>query len=458
MGQKIAILGGGITGMTAAHFLHQFGHDVVVIEKNEFAGGNIQSITKGGFTCEAGPNTVLINNQSIALLLKDLHLLDRIVSPDPAAHKNRFILKDGAMVAVPTSVKGFIGTPLLSLGNKLRLLKEPFVSPHDPNANPTLESFVCKRFGKQFYRHFIVPFVTGIYAGDPSKMSAKYAMKLLYEAEQEGGSVFRGMIKRVRRQKKMQQEVTLPKQKMFTLNQGLQQLPQLMAAGLKDGFINNAEVMGVQRLDQTYEIQYRRSGQLEAIRTDQVISTLPAHVLSPLLDPNEKTLRTGLENIDYVPASVVHLGFEKKAVGNQVPGFGVLSLPDEDCHFLGVLFNSRTFPHTAPDHLELFTMIIGGSRAPELTRLPETELMNLAIGEISSLLDISSPPVFQSLVTWHKGIPQYDLEHGSLREAVADFEGRHPGFHVKGNFVGGLSVSDCIQNGHELAMAINKSA
>lgn len=438
MKTKTVILGAGISGLSAAHFLQQKGADFLLLEANNRVGGNIHSKEIDGFICENGPNTVLLNNTAIIQLIQELGLWESVCKPQANAAHNRFVLHHGKLQAVPTTPWAFFGTPLLSFADKLRLMKEPFINKHSQNTS--IASFARKRFGAAFYEQFILPFVTGIYAGDPEKMSVKHALKLLWELEQEHGSVFKGFIKK----QKQQSKDGLPKIKMFSFPKGLGQLCDSIAKNLGEKLHLNSSVSAIKKTKEGYEIQ----AGTHSILCEEIICTLPAHITAPLI--NNDTLEKQLQEIEYVPIDVLHLGFDKNKVKNQTPGFGLLTKPTDQKRFLGLLFNSRIFPHTAPEQKELFTIIIGGSRQPELCTLEKGVLQENVLSDIQNILELEGKPSFIHHQRYKRAIPQYGMEQEQLIQSIQEFNKKAPHFHLLGNYTGGISVSDCVLKAQQL--------
>lgn len=446
---KIAIIGAGIAGLSAAHFLDKKGHDITVFEASDRVGGAIHSEVKNGYTLEYGPNTVLLNSKGIIELVRSVGLWDKVKSPVDSASKNRFIIKDGKLNPVPTSPKQFFSTPLLSRKAKFKLIGEPFRKAHKAIDNPSIADFTRYRFGEEFYNHFINPFVTGIYAGNPEQMACKHAMKILWECEQEGGSVFKGFMKRGKRIKKenAQLDYELPKNKMFTFEGGLQTLSKTIHEQLGEKIKTKSLVKIVSGKGSENRIILENGNEEQF---DKIIITTPAYVIEQLI--HEQFLKTQLSNIKYAPIVVIHFGFKKDQIGKKIEGFGTLTMEKEPKSFLGLLFNSSIFPHTAPKGEALYTAIIGGTRSPELTQLPEEELKAKVLKDIQDLLDINGEPCFYNYWKHDKAIPQYSMNHGDLMEEVLKFEQYNEGIHILGNFVRGISVGDCANKGWEMAM------
>jgi len=240
------IIGSGICGLSAAHFLSKRHKDFVVLEENDKVGGIIQTQISKGFTCENGPNTVLLNNPAIETLIKDLGLWKNIKFPIESSNKNRFVFQNGRITKIPMSIKEFVLSPLLSFSSKCRLLMEPFVKKHNKNTN--VFDFVSRRFGKEFHDNLIEPFLTGVYAGDTKKMSAKHSLKMFWNLEQSYGSVFRGLIFRDR--------TRIKKIKSFNFSGGLMQLTNQISSSIGSQIKLNYRVEKIlKKLQIKYQVQ-----------------------------------------------------------------------------------------------------------------------------------------------------------------------------------------------------------
>src|SRR5690606_1579590 len=190
----IAILGGGISGLAAAYELQKAGKDFILLEAENHLGGKIKSTSIEGFQLEMGPNTVLINNVELMSLLDELNLNEHIIKPDSEAVKNRFVIKKGKIEAIPNSLSSAFKSNLFGISTLYRIFSEPFRKANKSEKEESLADFSRRRFGKQIYRDFITPFVSGIYAGDPEKMSVNHTLSILKEAEEKHGSVLKGMM------------------------------------------------------------------------------------------------------------------------------------------------------------------------------------------------------------------------------------------------------------------------
>ena len=428
------ILGAGISGLTLAHYLNKKNLDFLVVESQPKVGGNIISFEKSGFVCENGPNTVLLNKKSVVELIDEIGLKDKIIFPNDYNNK-RFLLRKGKLIPIPQNFIEFIKTNLLSLTSKLRLIIEIFIPKH--NRNVSVKSFFKKRFGNNFEEIFVEPFLTGIYAGETNKMSTKHVLNKIWNMEQKSGSI---IIDALKRKKK------LNKSRSFNFKNGLIDFVLAINKNISNKIILKSEVTSVKKIKKGYEIIINSNIKYHC---KKLISTLPAFGLADIIF--DKKISKNLKKINYCPIMVLHLGIEKSKIKENIDGFGVLTKRKDNQSFLGILFNSRIFPHVAPQGNDLLTVIIGGARQPQLIDQDVNKLKKTIINEIRKIISYDGKIIMENNFLWKNGIPQYNLDHDVLIENISDFHKKNKNFYILGNYIKGISVSDCIQNAFELS-------
>jgi oxygen-dependent protoporphyrinogen oxidase len=430
--KKIAILGAGITGLTAAHRLTKQGHAVRLFEQSSRTGGVIGSERIDGWLLEHGPNSLLENEPALTSLLAELKLGDEICPASTTARK-RFIVRGGKPVAVLMSPLALLGTTLFSFGAKCRLLGEAFIADH---------------FGQEIVDYGLNPFVSGVYAGDPTKLSARHAFPALWASEREKGSIIRGIIAAAKARKAAGQK----RGGIFSFQHGLQTLPDALAGALPPGVLQlNAAVESLEP-GNAWTVRYRHAGEQRAETFDRVISTLPAGALATLPIGSDCTAPlASLAEIEFPPVAALFLGYRRDQIAHPLDGFGMLVPAVEQRSVLGVLFSSPLFPERAPsDHVAL-TVMVGGTRQPELTTVSEDELFARVQTDLAELLGVHGPPVFQRRRTWPRAIPQYTLGYERHLDAMAACEQRFPGLLIGGQCRDGIAVPACIAAGEKLA-------
>ncbi|SHE55754.1 oxygen-dependent protoporphyrinogen oxidase [Fodinibius roseus] len=437
------ILGAGISGLTTAYALQKEGISVTVYEQSDQVGGAIKSVRQDGWLVEEGPNTLMVKSQQVWDLLRELSLTDDTIRANREARR-RFIAQNNTPVALPSSIGTFLKSPLISAGAKLRLLKEPFIAPSDAD-DESIASFIQRRLGQEPLDYGINPFVSGVYAGDPKKLSVKHTFADLWEMEQRHGSLLKGLIKK----KKEKEKSASPADKsLVSFTEGNQMLPRALARALDQPVRTSCEVQAATRSSAHWTISGKQEGHAFQAKHEVLISTVPSHKLSPIF---ESDLFDLLTDIPYVPLSVIALGFTHEQVRHSLNGFGMLIPEVEHHHALGMLFSSTLFPGRAPDRHHLLTCFVGGARQPGLAGKSRAELTELLLPELNTLLGVEGDPVFTHHRFWKHAIPQYEVGYHRYLSAMSMLEEQYPGLLLSGNFRHGVSVPDCIRSGFTVA-------
>lgn len=439
----VGILGGGISGLSTAYALEKKGISSTVYEKADRAGGAICSVRHGDWLVEEGPNTIMIKNQAQWDLFDELEIKNVLTEANKQA-KKRYIVKNGELVVLPTSIGSFFTTPLLSMGAKLSLIKEPFTAPsvkHDES----IASFIRRRLGQQPLDYGVNPFVSGIFAGDPKQLSIKHTFPKLWTMEQQHGSLMKGIFKRDRSN-------SSEKRALISFKEGNQTLPQAMADSLTGSVQTSTKITSARKVGGQWQVSGMSEGNPFDQNHDCIISTLPAFALPDLF---ESDLFDELSTLPYAPLSVLALGFKNDQISHPLDGFGMLIPEAENYHTLGVLFSSTLFRDRAPEGHQLLTCFIGGARNPDLAAKSRDHLQSIIVGELEELLGITGTPVFTHHKYWQHAIPQYKVGYDHYLSLMTEIEQQHPGLYLEGNFRNGVSVPDCISSGFETAQKID---
>lgn len=443
----VAILGAGITGLTAAWHLRQAGVPVVVFEAGPRCGGAIETLRDGDWLHEGGPNSLLEDRTETAGFIEQLGLAPRRLYAAAAA-RNRYVLKGGRPVAMPATPGQFLRTGIFSLRAKLRLAGEPLRRRRRETADETVAEFTVRRLGREFLDYAVDPFVGGVYAGDPSRLSVRHAFPRLHALEREHGSLIRGAIRR-------RAATPGPAGRILSFPDGLQELPRALAAPLGESLRLRTRVVGLQREQEGWRVTFERAGSISSESFAAVIAALPAGVLAGLklagcgADPGLACLA----EIEHPPIASVFTGYRRGDIAHPLDGFGLLVPRIERRNILGTLFSSTLFPGRAPAGHVALTTFVGGSRQPELALADHGALTRLVRAELGALLGARAAPVFVSVRRHPHSIPQYVTGYDRFETACARVEATAPGFFIGGNGRDGVSLSACLASGRRLARA-----
>ena len=442
---RTCIIGAGISGLARAWQLHRDGQDCTVLEQSALPGGAMRSHRDGEHLAEEGPNSILLNSLEIEAFLDSIPGLNAsIIEAFPEA-KKRFIVRDGKPHAVPMGPLSAITTPLWSFAGKLRVLKEPFIGPAPAHGEESVADFVRRRLGDQLYRYAINPLVSGIYAGDPEKLSLPHAFPKLHALDQNHGGLIRGAIAKLRAARA--NKGPKPRKRIISFKNGMAELPEKLAAALGDHLHTAVSIQSIRKLDAQWTVIWKQpDGSLNEQAFDTLILTVPAHRAAHL--PFDSVLQgqlTALEAVDYPPVSVLSLGFKRSEVAHPIDGFGALVPECEGRKILGVLFPSSLFPHRAPEDEVLLTVFVGGERQPECATADTDTLLGTVLPELEQLLGVTGQPTFVHHKHWDKAIPQYKLGYGAHLAEMERIEQLNSGLHLAGNYRTGISVTYCLE-------------
>ena len=442
-----AIIGGGISGLSAAYWLKKSGNPVTLFEKNKQVGGAIITEKTDGFLVDYGPNSTLETSEALKELVKEIGLENEKIYGNDASNK-RYIVKNGELHPVPMKPGAFFSTRLFSWKSKLGLLREPFISPTE-GEDISLADFVRHRLGNEFLEYAINPFVAGVYAGDPEKLSTAAAFPKLYALEKNYGSLIKGAIKGARERKK-RKEVAKDRARLFSFREGMEVFPRKLAEYITPGIRLETDIQKISMGKDGFQLDYLHRGKGYQETYDRVLVAIPAYSLARLLPGLNPGYVSEFEEIYYPPVSVVFTGFRASDVIRPLDGFGFLIPEIEKRQILGSIWSSTIFPGRAPEDHVAFTTFVGGTRQPENATMNEALLLKLVLDELNDLVGLKEEPVFSRVKTWSRAIPQYNVGYGKVQQILEDLENEFPGLFFAGNIRKGISVGDSVLCAHEV--------
>lgn len=450
--QKIVVLGGGVSGLSAAYELcvkrRRDGRrlEVVLLESSGRLGGKIVTETREGVVIEGGPDSFLTLKPQALELVKELGLTDELVRTNPS-QSTIYMLSGGKLKALPdgtglmpTKAWPLLFSELLSWKAKARFLLEPWVPCEDGDQDESIAEFVRRRFGAEALEKIAAPLLGGIFAGDAEKLSLPSTFPQLRELERRGG-VLRGLAGRVPRAE--------GQSAFMTLRGGLSRLVEALAAALPAGTARTG--VSVQSLR-------RRGGQWQLETTagpmtaDTVVSALPANVLAGLVADLDFELSCVLKEIPFVNSATVSMVYEREGFPDPLDGFGFLVPACEGKVTAGATYTSTKFPGRVPPSKVMIRSFIGGAGRESAAEADDAQIARVARHELKDILSLGERhPSMSRVFRWSKGNPQYTIGHGLRLRRIESCLRAHPGLVLAGASYKGVGIPDCIRSGRDAA-------
>jgi len=443
---KIAVIGGGISGLSAAYYLMKKGHEVWIFEKENRFGGTIITERTNNFTIEGGPDCFLREKEWGIILIKELGMEKELLGTNEAS-KTTYVLwrgklheiPEGFFLLLPTKIFPFLKSSLFSLTGKLRAGLEIFIPPLKDETEESLADFVNRRFGREVLEKIAEPLVAGVHAGDPQKMSLKATFPRFVEIERNCGSLLRWAMKR------KSGKWSSP---FVTLKNGLGSLIDKLVDVMKGRvvFLKEKAVEGLKKINSKWEVLYNGGSEV----FDKVVLATPSFVSAYIM--REFPVSKLLKEIPYVSTATISMGFYERDV--EIPdGYGFVVPAIELKRITAVTFSSNKFSGRAKEGFKLIRCFLGGYRNQEVVGLPDEKMIRICLEEVSSVIKIKNQPLITKIFRWAKGMPQYHLGHISL---VEEIEKMLPeGIYLTGNAYYGIGIPDCIKRGMEIAENIS---
>jgi oxygen-dependent protoporphyrinogen oxidase len=457
------VVGAGISGLATAYALQKAGVGVRVVEAAERPGGVIQSVQRDGYLLECGPQS-FSGNGSITAICKDLGILEDRVLADPKAP--RYVLIDGKLLNVPMG-PGLLASPFMSGGTRGAILRDIFGKSESPEPDESVAAFIRRKFSDTLLDRLVGPFVSGIYAGDPEKLSLRAAFPILYEAEKAAGSITRGVFKVMKQRKAASSSAPqTPKEKptLQTFREGNETIIRAIAGRLAERLSCGVEVGRIEALPAgqnpraaRFRVSLRGANGEEIVEAERLILSVPTEAAGQLLIGVDSGFSAPLGAIGYSGVAVVSLGYSKADVGDALTGFGFLVPRSSGLSILGTVWNSSLFPGRAPEGHALLTSFVGGATNPTAVRSSAEVLAAQVHREMAPLLAIRKEPVFSNVTIWPRAIPQYNLGHTARIAAVNALRAKFPGLYFSGNYLNGPAIGTCVEHALKTADEIRMS-
>jgi oxygen-dependent protoporphyrinogen oxidase len=444
----VAVIGAGLTGLTAAYRLKQRGVRVVIYETADRIGGAVKSERRSGYLAELGPNSLSPPTPAVDGLLDELGLESRKVSASPLA-RHRYIVRRGRLVRLPSTPAELLTSRLLSNSAKLAIFGEPLVEAGDSPVDESVAAFVRRRFNQEVLDYIANPFVAGTFGGDPEQLSIRHAMPQLQVLERAHGSVMKAYMKTLKSRREAGRDgggAGGP----VSFQDGLQEIPDAFGRELMADVRLRSPVTQLRGGTRGWTV----GAAFQAAELyDAVIYAAPAYALDDIdLDfPGGERLST-LSSIVHPPIAVLALGFRREQVTHPLDGFGFLVPEVERRRVLGVIFSSSLFPDRAPEGHVLLTVFVGGTRDPDFVQTDTQTLTARVLDDLRGLLGTMDEPTFRAVQVWPKAIPQYVLGYGRFKDIAEQMERSNPGLVLAGTYRDGVALGDAIASGERAAV------
>lgn len=441
----VAVIGGGITGLSAAWEIQQIAPEVslVVLEAGDRWGGKVLTQTMRGpdggrFIIDAGPESFVTRKREIWDLVRELGLEDRVIDPGGEA-AGTYVLTDGRPLRLPLDPVSFVRSPLLSARGKLRLLQEPFIRPKTGNADESLADFVTRRLGPEALEKFIGPVLGGIYNTNPETQSILVTSPVMRQMEAQYGSLVKAMVARMRAGKQPAAP-NPPPSRFIGFREGAQELTDALVAQL------DADL----RLDSPVQaIEPNGTGWVVVTPTDRlpveaVILATPANTAAELVTAAAPDAAALLAEIRHNSIGTISLAYRTADLRLSAPIRGLMIPRREGRRIDAVVYTSAKIPERAPAGTSLLRVFFGGGD-PSLATAPQDEVVKVVREELAALLGVSAEPLDYRLARWPNSYAQAAVGH---LDRVAAIEATlPPGLFVAGGSYRGLAVPDCVKQG-----------
>jgi oxygen-dependent protoporphyrinogen oxidase len=455
---RIAIIGGGVSGLSAAFALEKqkgrgAGLEYIVFESSPRFGGVIQTERVDDCVVEAGPDSFLTEKPWAADLSRELGLGNQLIGSNDVQRKTYILVKgrlvplpDGLMFMVPTKFAATFFSPLFSWKTKLRMIRECFYRPVYAGDDSTVAEFVERHYGREMVERLADPLLAGVYGGSAEELSVRSVLPRFAEIEATQGSLGRGMIAA---RKKQTGSSSRP---LFTsVKDGMQQMVDALLARIP---------VGARRANIAVDTVKAESGKWLVVSSgrteefDAAIIATPAYVAAEMLGGENAELAAELRAIPYSSSVTVVLGFDQSIRPALPPGFGFLVPRSEGRRMLAATFVQNKFPHRTPGNRALIRCFLGGTRDDGILQCSEDEILRIVQRELREILGITSKPLFSRIYKWKRAMAQYGPGHGERVERIKKLVSQKPGLTLAGNGYSGIGVPDCVRSGSEAAAEI----
>lgn len=466
--KRITIIGGGITGLSTAFYLQRelqkqnIDAEITLSEASDGFGGRIHTRERDGFVFEKGPDSFLTRKQAIMDLVKDLGIEEELTGTNPAAKKNYILhhnhlyqMPEGMVMGIPSKIKPFITTNLISPSGKLRAMLDFFLPTKKDRRDESLGHFIQRRLGKEVLLKVAEPLLSGIYAGDTYRLSIQATFPQFAEMERQHGSLIRATMKSSNKQGQ-----NLPgkaaaggKSVFMSFRTGLQTLVKSLTSALEQQQVklhSNRPLTAIHKKDDGgYLLTYGN----EVEESDHVILTIPTYHAAKLFDSSAVGDR--LKQIEYVSVANVVLAFRREEFEFNLDGSGFVVPRTEKRFITACTWTSEKWLHTSPRDHVLLRCYVGRAGQESWMQMSDEELLKRVRKDLSEIMGVNATPIFTEITKLYQSMPQYDVGHlEKVAEIRNELKREMPNVWITGAAFHGVGLPDCIRQGKETAIEI----
>ena len=445
----VAIIGGGISGLSAAYALHKRQVPYLLLEAGPSLGGVIRTETRNGFLLEGGPDSMLAQKPEGIALCRELGLGERLVPTNPdlrsvyILHRRKLHpLPEGMMLAVPTKILPFARSGLFSWPGKIRMGLDLVIPGGNGRGDESIASFLRRRFGQEAVDRLGEPLLAGIHAGDPERLSILATFPRFRDLEERHGSLVRGMWATPR---PSPAPGAKPPAAFYSLRAGLREMVDALVVRLdREQIWTKAAVLDVSRTASGFALAVQGG---ETVGADRVIVAAPGPRVAPALEGLLPEAARALAAIPFASSATVLLGYRRGDVAHPLNGYGMVVPQTEGLRTTALSFVSTKFPHRAPEGHVLLRGFLGGVRDPEVMTLNDEEMVETVKRDMQDVLGLRGQPVMSRVFRWPGGTPQLEVGHIERMAAVASAVDSVPGLHLTGAGIRSTGIPDSVADG-----------
>ncbi len=452
---KVVIIGGGITGLTAAYYLQKEAKtkgleiECLLLEASHKLGGKIQTIVKDGFVIEKGPDSFLARKQSAARLAREVGLGNKLVYNSSGksyvlVRGKLYPMPGGSIMGIPTQVGPFVTTGLFSPIGKLRAGFDFFLPRTNEIGDQSLGQFFRRRLGDEVVDNLIEPLLSGIYAGDIDHLSLMSTFPQFYQVEQKHRSLILGMKQMSPPKPKGSASAQKPSGMFLTVSTGLQSFVEQIESKLENGSVKlGIKVDHVEKENSRYLLHLSNG---ELLSADSVIVATPHQATQAMF--SQYSFFDSFKVMPSTSVANVAMAFSESAIKKDIDGTGFVVSRNNDYTITACTWTHKKWSHSTPKGKVLLRCYVGRSGDEAIVEQSDDEIIQVVLDDLNKTMDITEKPEFSIVTRWKNAMPQYMVGHMErIKEIKSSMNAQLPGVFLAGGSYEGLGIPDCIDQG-----------